>query len=258
VEPDTTKISAVVLTYNEEKQIRDCLETIKWVDEIVVCDSFSTDKTVEICREYTDKIFQRTFDNFGNQKNWTLDKPSHEWVLFVEADERFPPELGDEIRKKLGINDQYDGYWMPFENYIFGRKMKGTFWVFKKLKLYKKHKGIWQDRKVHSKFIFEGKAGELENPVRHYPYANLQTWFVKFSRSTTLEADERIRNNVHLKWYDLIKGCAWVPVTFWRCYISFGDWRNGMQGLVMSLLTSPYNLVVYLKHFKKNRFIQSF
>jgi glycosyltransferase involved in cell wall biosynthesis len=246
------KISAIVLTYNEERQIRECLETIKWVDEIVVCDSFSTDRTVEICREYTDKIFQRKFDNFGNQKNWTLDKPSHEWVLFVEADERVTPALRDEIRQKLAMNSDYDGYWMPFENHIFGRKMKGRFWIFRKLKLYRKNMGIWEKRQVHSAFIFDGKAGELENPVLHYPYADLRVWFAKFNRSTTLEADERIRNNIQLRWYDLLKGCAWVPITFYRFYINWGDWRSGFPGLVLSLLTSPYNLIVYLKHLRKN------
>lgn len=241
------KISAIVLTYNEEKQIRDCLETIKWVDEIVICDSFSTDKTIEICREYSDKIYQRKFDNFGNQKNWTLDKPSHEWVLYVEADERVTPELRDEIKEKLAFNEEYDGYWMPFENYIFGRKMKGKFWIFKKLKLYKKNKGRWEDRKVHAGFIFEGKAGELGNPVLHYPYPNLRAWFAKFNRSTTLEVEEMFKNNVELKLYGLIKGLAWVPVTFYRFYIEWGDWRSGLTGFIMSLLSSPYNLVVNIK-----------
>jgi len=82
------KISAVVMIYNEERQIRECLKTITWVDEIVICDSFSTDRTVEICREFTDRIYQREFDNFGNQRKWLQDKPAHDWVWYVEGDER--------------------------------------------------------------------------------------------------------------------------------------------------------------------------
>lgn len=245
------KISAIVLVYNEEKQIRDCLETIKWVDEIVICDSFSTDRTIEICREYTDKIYQRKFDDFGSQKDWTLDKPSHEWVLYVEADERFTPELRDEIKKKLAKNEGYDGYWMTFENYFLGRKMKGKFWIFKKLKLYKKNKGKWQDRKVHSNFILEGKAGELKNVVLHYPYRNFGILFTKFNRATTLEAEEKLKNKVILKWYDIFKGLAWIPVTFYRLYIESGDYKSGLPGLAISIFTSPYNLAVYTKYLVK-------
>jgi len=245
------KISAIVLIYNEEWQIRDCLETIKWVDEIVICDSFSTDRTIEICREYTDKIYQRKFDNFGNQKNWTLDKPSHEWVLYVEADERFPPELRDEIKEKLAKNEGYDGYWMPYENYFLGRKMKGEFWNDKRIKLYKKERGRWQDRKVHSKFIFEEKAGELKNPVLHYPLQNFHHWFRKFNYSTTLEAEELLKNRVSLKWYDIIKVPARVPVAFYRFYIEWKGYKDGLPGLIISIEDSVINLVVTIKYWIK-------
>jgi glycosyltransferase involved in cell wall biosynthesis len=253
------KISAIVLVYNEEKQIRDCLETIKWVDEIVICDSYSTDKTIEICREYTDKIYQRKFDNFGNQKSWTLDKPSHEWVLYVEADERFSPELRDEIKGKLAMNEEYDGYWMPFDNYFFGKKMKGSHWEFKKLKLYKKNKGKWQKRKVHAGFIFEGRAGELKNPVLHYPYQNFRHWFRKFNYSTTLEAEEMMENNVRVRWYHIIKGIGFIPVNFYRCYLKPGDpVYEGLMGFIFSILNSPFQLIIYSKYWVKklnNRYI---
>jgi glycosyltransferase involved in cell wall biosynthesis len=158
------KISAVLMIYNEAAQIRDCIETVKWADEIVVCDSYSTDGTVEICREYTDRIFQRKFDNFGNQKLWTLDKPSHEWVLFVEADERFPAELQREIREVLSGPVEYDGFWIPYRHFFLGREMKGKFWDPRRVKLYRKAKGGWQRKLVHSSFVIEGRIGDCAIP----------------------------------------------------------------------------------------------
>jgi glycosyltransferase involved in cell wall biosynthesis len=242
------KISAIVMIFNEEEQIRACLETIKWVDEIVICDSFSTDRTVEICREYTDKIYQRKFDNFGNQKKWTLDKPSNEWVLFVEADERFTPGLRDEILERLNCNEGYDGYWIPFKNFIFGKQMKGKFWDFKKIRLYRKQKGDWEGRKVHGKFILHGQAGELKNLVLHYPYRNLKVFWGKFNLMTNLEAQELLRNNRRLYLVDTLKAILWVPLTFFNLYVVWKDYKSGGVGLVFSLLSSPYNLLVNIKY----------
>ncbi len=238
------------MIYNEERQIRQCLETIKWVDEIIICDSFSTDRTIEICREYTNKIFQRKFDNFGNQKKWTLDKPSHDWVLFVEADERFSDALRDEIRERLSRDEGYDGYWMPFRNYFLGRQMKGHFWEFKKIKLYKKGKGCWQDRRVHANFILDGKTGELNNPVSHYPYANLQVFLTKLRRATRFEAEELIRNNRKLGWLDTVKALCWIPRLFIKYYVIWGDYKNGAPGLIFSICGSPYVAMVNFNYWK--------
>jgi glycosyltransferase involved in cell wall biosynthesis len=242
------KISAVVMIYNEEAQIRQCLETIKWVDEIVICDSFSTDRTIEICREYTDKIYQRKFDNFANQKKWLLDKPAHEWVLFVEADERFPRELAEEIRTRLAANEGYDGYWMPFKNFIFGHEMKGKFWIFKKIKLYKKDKGGWQDRLVHTGFILNGKAAELDNGVLHYPYSNLRVLFTKFKRYTTLEAKQLIKEKTPVGWLDTLKALYWIPLRFYKFFWEMEDYKSGLPGLVVSFVTSFYNISVNIKY----------
>ena len=248
-----TKISALVMVYNEEKQIRQCLDTIRWADEIVICDSFSTDKTVQICREYTGKIFQRKFDNFGDQKKWTLDKPTHEWVLFVEADERFSQEMGEEIRSRIGTEEGVDGYWIWFRNHCFGRLMKSDTWRFKKLKVYRKEKGSWQERKVHANFILQGESRELSRPLDHYPYPNIGIYCVKLNRSTRLEAEELVRRRYRLTLLDFCKAIVWIPVTFWRYYISWKGYRDGWQGFVLALLTSPYNLMVKVKYLTRKR-----
>lgn len=238
------------MIYNEEAQIRQCLDTVKWVDEIVICDSFSTDRTIDICREYTDKIYQRKFDNFGNQKKWLMDKPSNEWVLFVEADERFPSELADEIRSRLAAAEGFDGYWMPFRNFIFGREMKGSFWIFKKIKLYRKGKGGWEDKQVHAGFILDGKAGELKNAVLHYPYPGLNTMLVKILRATRLEALQLIQNKKRVGFLDTLKAVCWIPMRFYVFYFKMGDYKSGIPGFVFSLVTSFYNIGVNIQYWK--------
>ncbi|MCX7927436.1 MAG: glycosyltransferase family 2 protein [Candidatus Omnitrophica bacterium] len=244
------KISAVVMIYNEERQIKDCLETIKWVDEIVICDSFSTDRTVEICRKYTDKIFQRKFDNFGNQKKWLLDKPSYQWVLFVEADERFSPELAVEIRQRLAIDEGYDGYWIPFKNFVFGQQMKGDFWNFKKIKLFKKEKGSWQDKFVHAGFILNGVAGCLSNYVFHYPYPNLKIMLTKQSRAVRLEARQLLNSNKRIGWGDAFRALYWVPLRFIKFFFLMKDYKSGFAGLIFCLVTSFYEIGIIYHYWK--------
>ncbi|MFA5100222.1 MAG: glycosyltransferase family 2 protein [Candidatus Omnitrophota bacterium] len=244
----TPKISAVVMIYNEEAQIRECLETIKWVDEIVICDSFSTDRTVEICREYTDKIYQRVFDNFGNQKRWLMDKPSHEWVLFVEADERFPQALADEIRSRLAAGEGYDGYWMPFRNFVFSQEMKGSFWIFKKVKLYKKDRGGWEDKLVHAGFILNGKAGELRNAVLHYPYPDMNIMLLKLARAMRLEAQQLIEKKARVGPVDTLKALYWIPARFYIYFFKLGDYKSGLAGLIFSAVTSFYIIGVNIQY----------
>ncbi len=241
------KISAVLMIYNEAAQIRDCIETVKWADEIVVCDSYSTDGTVEICREYTDRIFQRKFDNFGNQKLWTLDKPSHEWVLFVEADERFPAELQREIREVLSGPVEYDGFWIPYRHFFLGREMKGKFWDPRRVKLYRKAKGGWQRKLVHSSFVIEGRIGELRNPVMHYPYRDLGVYWRKFDRATTLEAKTLLASG-KLPLRKTVMSLVWVPAGFLKYFFVWQEYKSGWAGVVFSLLAAPYQLAVCLKY----------
>lgn len=241
-------VSALLMVYNEQDQIRDCLETVKWADEIVVCDSFSTDRTVEICREYTHQIYQRRFDDFGSQKKWTLDKPSCEWVLFVEADERISPELAREIRRRLAADEGFDGYWMPFENYFLGSRLRGRFWTFEKIKLYRRGKGGWQDRLVHSGFLLDGRAGHLTHPVRHYPYRTLRIFRAKFERAAAFEAKELLRRRAPAGWRRTVRATAWVPLRFLVMFFYWQEYKSGLAGLVFSLLDCPYSLAAHLKY----------
>src|SRR5207245_6210509 len=115
-----SKLSAYVLTFNEEAKIRDSLDSIKWVDEIVVLDSHSTDRTEQICREYTDKVYQCDFAGFGKLRNQALDLVTHDWVLSIDADERVTDELREEIQRELASGPRADAFFVPRTNFLLG------------------------------------------------------------------------------------------------------------------------------------------
>ena len=243
------KVSVLLMVYNEERQIRACLETVKWADEIVVCDSFSTDSTVAICREYTDRIYQRKFDNFGDHKAWTLDKPSHEWVFFMEADERMSCALREEIRERLARRECCDGYWIPYENFFFGRRLRGRFWQTRRIKLYRKEKGSWEKKLVHVNFILRGEAGLLQNPLHHYPYQTLSHWLRKFDYNTSFMAEERLRRGERVSGCGVLRVLAGIPRMFYLFYVDRQDYKSGWAGLAVSLLATFNEPVAYAKFF---------
>ena len=166
----------------------------------------------------------------------------------MEADERFPQELADEIRQRAGNEPGIAGYWMPFKNYVFGRLMRSDFWFFRKIKLYRKDNGSWQDRRVHTQFVLEGQAGELHNFVEHFPYPDLKIFLMKLNRYTRLEALELRRIGYCLDLLDLLKAVGWIPLIFWKHYVTWKGYRDGVTGLALAVLTSPYNLLVKLKY----------
>lgn len=246
-------ISALLMVRNEERQIRECLNTLAWCDEIVICDSFSTDRTIEICREYTGRIFQRVFDDFGGQKEWMMDKPSGDWVLFVEADERFPRELAEEIRARIDSGDAYDGYRMPFCNYVFGRRMKGDFWKFAKIKLYRRGRGRWERRAVHGAFSVEGPVGELSHCVEHYPYPTPAVLADKLWRYSRLEARELANSGSPQGMLRILKSIAWIPATFFRHFVCWRGYRDGWPGFVTAVCAAPYNFLIQAHYWAGER-----
>lgn len=234
------KISAIINVYNEERQIRQCLETIKWVDEIIVADSCSNDKTIEICKEYTDKIYRRKYQRYARTRNWLLQFASFEWILSVDADERFTARLAGEIRERTEKEKDIDGYYIPFINFCFGKKMKYWRRGEKHPRLFKNKSGRWEEKEVHPKLIVRGKLTDLTNPILHYPYPNLKVYFEKFNRYIRWEVDEMGKHYRNLTTYDFIKSILSSPFNFYRIYISKKAFIDGWRGLFFSFFHSIY------------------
>src|SRR5438477_414102 len=166
-------LSCTIICYDEEEGIRAALESVKWCDEIVVVDSFSTDRTVEICREYTDRIFQREWPGFVEQKAFALEQTRCAWVLNLDADERVSPELRREIEEVLRDPDA-DGYYVPRLVYYLGRWWRrGGWYPDYRLRLFRRDKVVWGGIDPHEKVILHGRSRRLRGPLLHYTYRDV-------------------------------------------------------------------------------------
>lgn len=245
-----SSITALILTYNEEENIKECLESVKWVDEIVVIDSYSLDLTVNIAREYTSQVYQRQFDDFSAQRNFGLAKATSEWVLVVDADERVTSELKKEIRQNLSNNsDEYKGYRIPRKNYFLGKWIKYCGWYPDYvLRLFKKGANRYSGM-VHEEIRIKGKVAKLENAFIHYTYRDLEHYLNKINHYTTLDARGKCLAGKS-------KGLAYIilrPILeFIKKYLFKKGFLLGKQGLILSILSAYYQFLKYIKLWELN------
>lgn len=192
--PPTPPISVVVLTRNEEVNIRACLQSVAWAAEVFVVDSCSTDRTAEIAARLGAQVFVHPFEGYAKQRNWALDELpfSNEWVLMLDADEQVPLFLASEIAGALGDQKQScDGYYLKRRFFFLGRWLRhgGLYptWI---LRLFKRHAVRFEDRPLNEHAILTGRAGHLEQPLDHRDRKALSDWIAKHNRYAELEAEE--------------------------------------------------------------------
>lgn len=204
-------ISVIILTYNEKKNIEDCLKSIySWVDEIFVVDSYSTDRTLEITRSYTDKIFQHSFETQAKQFNWALDNLplKNEWIMRLDADERVTTKLKEELIKKLvEISESVTGLYVKRRVYFMGRWIKhGGYYPTWLLRIWRKEKGYcevrWMDEHIK---ITEGKVVFLDNDIVDDNKKDLHWWIGKHNSYATREAIDILNLKFNFLKYDNIK-----------------------------------------------------
>ncbi len=245
------KISVAIITHNEEGDIRDCLESVKWADEIVVVDSFSTDRTVEICQQYSDKVFQREWPGFSVQKNNAIDLTTNTWVLIIDADERVSEGLKAEIKEVLSLGSfgrngpEFDGYLIPRRSYFLGRWIKyGGWYPDYSVRLFRKDKGRFEQREIHESVKINGKTGRLKNPLEHYTYRSLSEYIRRMDSYSTLAAREMAKTGRGSG----IGSMLYRPLfTFFRMYVLQQGFREGIYGLLLAILYSYYTFVKYAK-----------
>ncbi|MFC2140518.1 glycosyltransferase family 2 protein [Candidatus Auribacterota bacterium] len=183
------KISVCIITFDEEKNIRACLESVKWAEEIIIVDSFSQDKTIEICKEYTDKIYQVDWEGFGKTKNLALSYATQPWILSLDADERVNEALKDEI---LAIDQRSDGYFIPRKSFFGGKWIKYCGWYPDyTIRLIKNGHGKFKEQKVHEAIEIKGNVVYLKCPLIHYTYKDITDFVRRLNRYSTLSAEEK-------------------------------------------------------------------
>jgi (heptosyl)LPS beta-1,4-glucosyltransferase len=239
------KLSVIILTKNEEKNIADCIASLQWADEVVVFDSFSHDRTVEIAQDAGAAVLQHAFQNFAQQRNAALEAVNSDWVFFVDADERATPELATEVRRVIQ-DDSRSGWWVPRHNYIFGRVIRHAGWYPDYQLRLLRHGQAYYDpqREVHELVILDGEEGHLENPLIHYNYATLDQFIDRQNRYTDYEAKILFDQGIRPKPRNFIL----QPLReFRRRYVSLEGYKDGFHGLLLSLLTAYYTLAMYLR-----------
>jgi glycosyltransferase involved in cell wall biosynthesis len=237
-------LSVVIITLNEEQKIRDCLESVTWVDEIIVVDSFSEDNTIQIAKEYTDKIYKRKFTGFGEQKKFALSKATGDWILSVDADERVTLELREEIRKTLA-EPQACSYQIPVKTYFSGKWIKHCgWWPNYKLRLFRRDSGQFTDRLVHEAIKVDGPTTKLRNPMEHHRSSSLSNSIKKADKYSTLAAQVLIAEGKRCSpWGALAHSAfAFVKTYFLRMGI-----LDGWRGLVIASLNAIGVFYKYIK-----------
>jgi glycosyltransferase involved in cell wall biosynthesis len=240
------RVVAVILTLNEEDQIASCIDSVRWCDDVVLWDSYSSDRTCEIARQMGAKVMQHPFRGYGSQRQAAMDAVDSDWILFVDADERIPPELATEIRQSVSAYPEVVGWWIPRHNYILGKLTLHAGWYPDyQLRLLRPAHARWDpEREVHELALLDGPDGYLAQPIIHYNYDTIAQFLRKQNRYTTMDAEILRGQGVRPK--------LWSPVTAafrhfrWR-YIDLEGYRDGLHGLMLCLLMSYYEAQKYVR-----------
>jgi len=259
-EPDKTgedkaypgTLSAIIITRDEEKNIKDCLESLTWANEIIVVDSGSSDNTVEISRSYTENVQFSEWSGFGRQKNKALDLATCEWVLSIDADERVDPALQREIESKIADSTAADAYYIPRRSSYCGRMMRHSGWnPDYVLRLFRRQHGRFSDDLVHEKVLIDTRVSKLANPILHYPMDTFEQAIDKMNLYSTLAAQDQFEAG---KSSSLIKAISRGLWTFIRVYFLKRGFLDGPQGFMLAISNAGGT---YYKYVKLARLIQT-
>ena len=239
-------LSVVIITKNEENNIRECLSSVYgWVDEIVVVDDESRDRTVSMAQEFTGRIFHRRMDNEGKHRNWAYAQARNEWVLSLDADEKVSDELKEEIVAVLK-DTSFHAFSIPLRNYI------GKYWVRHsgwypagKLRLFMKSRFRYEEVEVHPRVFLDGETGHLTKDIIHKGYPDFEHFLASLNRQTTLEAKKWIATGRKMS----LGRAVWRTIDrFARAYILKQGFRDGATGWFVARMAGRYQWVAYQKY----------
>ena len=245
-------VSAIVITKNESDAIADALKSLAWADEIIVVDAESTDNTVAIARQFTERVYVRAWNGYIDQKNHAATLATHDWIFSLDADERVTDELSAEIRALLQSEPPVRGYRMPRVSFYLGRWMRTTdMYPDYQLRLYDRRHGRWDGLYVHESVkIDTALVGYLKSELQHYPYKDLSEHLIRMDRYTSLAARQMFEKGKRATRLELL----FHPlIAFARNYILKGGFRDGKAGLIISLVNSYYVMLKFAKLWELQR-----
>lgn len=243
---NTMEISGVIITYNEERRLEDALKSLAgFVSEIVVVDCHSTDETVKIARRFTDRVFERGWTNFADQKNFANAKALYPWIFSLDADEHVSPELRKELLHLREGEPEVDAFSIPRQVFYLGRRIRHSGWYpDRKLRLFRKAQARWEGEYVHEKLVVQGPVGKLRGPIHHFTYRNIHEHLARINTFSDLGAQKLYAKKKKARCYHLmvLPFLRFIRAYFWK--LGFLD---GFAGLVISVLTGYALFVRYAK-----------
>ncbi len=240
-------IAVVVITKNEEANIGRCLESARFADEIIVVDDFSTDNTVKIARQFTDKVFSRKMDIEGKHRNYAYGLAKNEWVLSLDADEVISKELESELKALFrDRNPTHSAFTIPIKTYL------GDYWIryggwypAGKVRLFRKTKFKYEEVEVHPRVFIDGTCGHLTKDIVHYSYRDFHDFFTSLNNQTTQEAK---------KWFNERRKIGFLKMgrkfydRFLKTYFLKKGYKDGLIGFVVAYGNSLYQFMSYVKY----------
>ncbi len=246
------RLSAVVITKDEEECVRACLESVAWADEVIVVDAESTDKTAQIAREFTDRVYVRPWPGFAAQKNFGLEQATGDWTLSVDADEEVSRELREEIEAVLAASGAVcAGYRIPRRNLFWGRWLRhGGLYPDWQLRLFRRGRGRFVDRAVHESVEVEGEVGRLRAALVHRSYRDVADFLARADRYSTLAAEEWLGSGRPAHLSDLLLRPAG---RFLSMYVVRAGFLDGWRGFLLAALYAYYVFIRSAKVWERAR-----
>jgi glycosyltransferase involved in cell wall biosynthesis len=239
------KITAAIITLNEERKIARAIESLRCCDEIIVLDSGSVDRTVELATNLGARVLEHPWKGYAEQKNWAAEQASHDWILSLDADEALSEALEGEIWNIKKNGPRYDAYTMPRLAQYLGRWILHSGWhPDRKVRLYKRDKARWVGDFVHESVAVDGRVGHLESNLLHFTCDSLSEHLKTMDRYTTLAAEELVSRRARVGLYHLILDPAW---TFVRSYVIQRGFQDGVEGLTIAYMAALYTFLKYAK-----------
>lgn len=246
-------ISVVISAWNEERNIRRCLSSVTWADELIIIDNSSTDGTEQIAKEFTSKIWKQPNNLMLNvSKNFGFDKAKGDWIISLDADEEIPALLKKEIQKVSASRD-IAGFWFPRKNIIFGKWIThGLWWPDRQLRMFRNGLGRFPEKHVHEYLEVQGKTENLNEPFVHYNYETISQFIRKMDTIyTESEVQKLISASYQISWRDAFR----FPFSdFLKIYFAQEGYKDGLHGLVLAMLQAFYSFVVFAKLWERQKF----
>ena len=245
------KLSVFVITKNEERKIARCLEHIKWADEIVILDSISTDKTTNIAKKYTKKVYKKKFEDYADQKQAAINKCTNEWILEIDADEVVTNKLKNEIEKILNNEDElnkHSAFIITRQEYFLKKPLMKSYII----RLYKKEKVKYKEL-IHERLIVSGAIGKLKHIINHESdkYETIQDRINKNNEYTTREIESIKATGKRLSKTETVARMIIEPcIYFLWLFIRKGLWLKGKRGLIWCVMAAQYHFLIYAKYYE--------